>query len=216
MTKEAFNSGKEMPTSAMSIFNENSVGVTASILFLSAGLVISSASQAQTLGATSLDHSNMDHAAHMKMMEQMRRQADVSERGKDVMPFNLSDTTHFFKKTSDGGVQQVVAKRSTDSVQVKLTRSHLQEIREQFLKGDFSGPSHIHGQEMPGLAELKTAKPGQIAIKYQDTKSGGQLTYKSRDASLVQALHKWFDAQLNDHGKDAMEGHAHHGELHKP
>lgn len=70
----------------------------------------------------------------------------------------------------------MVAKKSTDKVQVKLVRQHLHEIREQFLQGDFSGSSHIHGQEMPGLAELKAAKPGQIGIAYRDVKGGAELT----------------------------------------
>lgn len=182
-----------------------------SLITLYAIAALASGVQAQTMGPTT-----MDHAAHMKMMEQMQRQAVVAERGKDVMPFNLSATTHIFAKTAEGGVQQVVAKKSDDTAQVNLARGHLQEIRAQFLKGDFSGPSHIHGQEMPGLAELRLAKPGQIAIDYKDVTGGGQLTYQTGDAVLVAALHKWFDAQLTDHGKDAVEGHAHHGEVAKP
>jgi hypothetical protein len=168
---------------------------------------LASAVQAQTVDATT-----MDHAAHMKMMADAQRQAEVAGRGKDVMPFNLAATTHIFTKTAAGGDQQVVAKKSADVEQVNLARGHLKEIREQFLKGDFSGPSHIHGKEMPGLADLKVAKPGQIAIDYKDVKGGGQLNYKTQDASLVAALHKWFDAQLADHGKDAMEGQISHGE----
>lgn len=174
---------------------------------------LASGAQAQMRGSTAMDHSNMDDDAHITMMEQTQRQAAVAERGKDVMPFSLAATTHVFSKTAEGGVQQVVAKRATDAAQVHLARGHLQEIREQFLKGDFSGPSHIHGQDMPGLAELKEAKVGQIAIDYQDIKGGGQLTYRTADASLVAALHTWFDAQLADHGKDAMEGHANHGDM---
>lgn len=172
---------------------------------------LASAVQAQTVDATTVDHSKMDHAAHMKMMTDAQRQAEVAGRGKDVMPFNLAATTHIFTKTAAGGAQQVVAKKSADVEQVNLARGHLKEIREQFLKGDFSGPSHIHGQDMPGLADLKVAKPGQIAIDYKDVKGGGQLNYMTQDASLVAALHKWFDAQLVDHGKDAMEGHTSHG-----
>lgn len=171
--------------------------------------------QAQTMDPKAMDHSKMDHAAHMKMMADAQRQAEVSGRGKDVMPFSLAATTHIFTKTETGGTQQVVAKKATDVKQVNLTRAHLKEIRDQFLKGDFSGPSHIHGPDMPGLSDLKAAKPGQIAIDYKDVKGGGQLTYKTQDASLVAALHKWFDAQLSDHGKDAMEGHAHH-DIKKP
>ena len=166
--------------------------------------------QSQTTNPTMMDHSKMDHAAHMKMMADAKRQAEVSERGKDVMPFSVPATTHIFSKSVEGGVQQVIAKRSDDTAQVKLVRQHLQEIREQFLKGDFSGPAHIHGKDMAGLTELKGAKPGQIAITYRDVKGGAKLTYKTSEARLVAALHKWFDAQLSDHGKDAIEGHANH------
>lgn len=166
--------------------------------------------QSQTMDPTTMGHSQMDHAAHMKMMADAQRQAEVSERGKDVMPFSLPATTHIFSKTAEGGVQQVIAKKADDTAQVKLVRQHLQEIRAQFLKGDFSGPSHIHGKDMPGLAELREAKPGQVDIAYKDVQGGAKLTYKTANTSLVAALHKWFDAQLSDHGKDAKEGHANH------
>jgi len=160
-----------------------------------------------------MDHSKMDHAAHMKMMADAQRQAEVSERGKDVMPFNLAATTHYFSKTADGGVQQVVAKKADDTTQVAMVRQHLQAIREQFLKGDFSGPAHIHGDEMPGLAELRAAKPGELSITYKEIAGGAELTYtvSGKPAQwLVPALHKWFDAQLSDHGHDAKEGHMRH------
>jgi hypothetical protein len=153
-----------------------------------------------------MEHSKMDHAAHMKMMAGVQHQTEVSRRGKNVMPFHLPATTHIFTKSAEGGIQRVVAKKFTDTTQVKLIRKHLQEIREQFLKGDFSGPSHIHGQDMPGLAELKEATPGKLTIVYKDVKGGAELRYKTADATLVAALHQWFDAQLSDHGNDAVEG----------
>jgi transposase-like protein len=43
-------------------------------------------------------------------------------------------------------------------------------------------------------------------------KSGAELIYKTADAGLVSALHTWFDAQVSDHGDDAMAGHMHHGD----
>lgn len=139
-----------------------------------------------------------------------RRQAEVATLGADVMPFSLQATTHIFTKTAEGGTQRVVAKSAADATQVRLVREHLHEIRHEFMKGDFSGPSHIHGNEMPGLAELKGAKPGQVAIGYKDVAGGAELTYRTADAKLVAALHEWFDAQLSDHGADAMAGHHHH------
>jgi hypothetical protein len=129
------------------------------------------------------------------------------------MPFSLNATTHIFTKTAGGGIQQVVAKNPEDAPQVQLIRQHLQDIQLRFLKGDFSGPAHIHGQDMPGLADLKAAKPGQIAITYKNVEGGAQLAFKTSDPALIAALHQWFDAQLSGHGKDAMEGDAHHGDM---
>lgn len=139
-----------------------------------------------------------------------QRQAEVAKRGADVMPFSLKDTTHIFIKTQGGGVQRVIAKNFADTQQIALVREHLRAIREQFLKGDFSGPTHIHGSAMPGLSELKAAKPGQIEIRYREVAGGAELTYQSADKKLVAALHNWFDAQLSDHGTDAMAGEQHH------
>ncbi|AOB33930.1 aspartate carbamoyltransferase [Bordetella sp. H567] len=157
-----------------------------------------------------MESSRMDHAAHMEAAADAQHQAEVSRRGKEVMPFSLPATTHIFTKNAEGGVQRVVAKDASDDGVVKLIRQHLQEIRQQFLKGDFSAPSHIHGQDMPGLLELTKAEPGQLEIAYQDVEGGAQLVYKTKEPTLVAALHKWFDAQLSDHGQDAIEEHQAH------
>jgi hypothetical protein len=141
-----------------------------------------------------------------------QRQAEVARRGGDVMPFSLAATQHVFTKTTQGGTQRVVARDPHDAAQVKLVRRHLREIEAQFRRGDFSGPAHIHGEDMPGLAELKAAKPGQVAISYREVRGGAELSYRTRNPHLVAALHSWFDAQLSDHGHDAMAGHEqHHG-----
>ncbi|MGO4660135.1 hypothetical protein AB4Z34_36120 [Ensifer sp. 2YAB10] len=143
-----------------------------------------------------------------------QRQTEVARLGSDVMPFSLNATTHIFTKTSDGGTQRVVAKDASDMQQTKLVRQHLRDIQTQFLKGDFSGPSHVHGKRMPGLAELQSATPGQISITYKDVDGGAEIAYRTADAKLVSAIHDWFDAQVSDHGKDAVAGHdgdhAHH------
>lgn len=138
-----------------------------------------------------------------------QRQAEVARLGADVMPFSLPATTHIFTKTKDGGSQRVIAKNRADAKQVDLVRVHLHDIQAEFLRGDFSGPSHIHGKDMPGLKQLQSAKPGQLAVDYKDVRGGAELTYRTADATLVAALHAWFDAQLSDHGADAMAGHQH-------
>jgi hypothetical protein len=146
----------------------------------------------------------------MKSMADPQRQAEVSARGGQVMPFNLQPSVHVFDKTPEGGVQRVLARNPDDTAQVLLIRQHLRDIRAQFLKGDFSGPSHIHGDDMPGLAELRAAQSGQLAIAYRDTPTGAELSYTTTETKLVAALHQWFNAQLADHGPDAWGGHVHH------
>src|SRR6184192_3086370 len=71
------------------------------------------------------------------------RQAGVSARGAQVMPFELSATTHVFTKTAVGALQKVVVKDPRDAAQVQLIRRHLSDIAR---RGDFSGPTEIHGE----------------------------------------------------------------------
>jgi len=146
-----------------------------------------------------------------------RRQAEVAQRGPQVMPFDLAATRHVFTATPNGGEQQVLVRQSGDRVQIALIRLHLAALREQFLAGDFSGPAQLHGPDMPGLAGLRNAPRGRLHIGYHDVPDGAALRYSSHDPALVDALHQWFRAQLDDHGDDAMEGHAmHHGMHHHP
>jgi hypothetical protein len=139
-----------------------------------------------------------------------QRQADVAQRGAQVMPFNLKATTHVFTKTADGGVQRVIAKNPADATQVRLIRAHLKELQSQFRRGDFSDPAKIHGADMPGLAQLAAAKPGELSVDYKEIDNGAELTYRSGKPELVAAIGAWFDAQVSDHGADAMQGHMHH------
>ena len=138
---------------------------------------------------------------------QTHRQDEVAARGAEVMPFKLSATTHVFTKTPTGGLQQVVAKNPGDTDQIRLIRMHLEDIATRFHQEDYSGPTQTHGEQMPGLAQLKVAKPGEIKILYTDIANGGQIEYFAKRPELIAAIHEWFDAQLSDHGSDAMAGH---------
>ncbi len=138
-----------------------------------------------------------------------KRLDEVAQRGAHVMPFDLEKTTHVFSKTAKGGVQQVIAKDKSDTKQIGLIRTHLSEISEEFRQGDFSKPAKVHGETMPGLAELKTAKAGQIRIEYKEFPNGGQITYSSEVLKFIKAIHQWFDAQLSDHARHAIPGYPH-------
>lgn len=140
---------------------------------------------------------------------QTQRQEQVAARGAEVMPFKLSATTHVFTKTPTGGLQQVVAKNPADTDQIRLIRMHLEGIAARFQQGDYSGPAQTHGEQMPGLAQLKAAKPGEVRVRYTNVTAGGQIEYLAKRPELIAVIHEWFDAQLSDHGADAMAGHDH-------
>ncbi len=132
------------------------------------------------------------------------RQARIHEMGAHVMPFDLNKTTHIFTMTQTGGVQQIIAKDAGDAAQIALIQQHLQREAMQFRAGDFSDPARLHGQEMPGLNDLK-AGATRIAVEYAALRNGAQLTYTTNDPRLITALHQWFGAQLLDHGHDTTD-----------
>ena len=136
------------------------------------------------------------------------RLREVAEVGAAVMPFDLERTTHVFERVETGGVQTVLSDDG-DAEQIRLIREHLSEEAERFARGDFHDPSMIHGPDMAGLHALVEGHD-RMTVTYRDVESGGVIDYRSDDPTLVEAIHRWFDAQLSDHGdhaQGAMDGH---------
>jgi hypothetical protein len=131
-----------------------------------------------------------------------QRQQEVREKGSTVMPFSLDQTLHTFNKTDSGGIQ-IVRASNADADQVAMIRSHLQSIAKSFGARDFSAPAHIHGADMPGMAEMKAAKADELTVSYRELDDGAELDYVSHAPATIAAIHRWFDAQLADHGRDA-------------
>lgn len=144
-----------------------------------------------------------------------KRLDEIAERGSHVMPFDLEKTTHIFTQTTNGALQQVIAKNKSDTEQINLIRVHLSEISSEFKHGSFSNPEKIHGTNMPGLAELRAAQSGQIQFEYEELPDGAQITYSTEVEKLKHAIHQWFDAQLRDHARHAVPGHSHHPMRHQ-
>ena len=130
------------------------------------------------------------------------RQEHVHQMAHTVMPFDVSKTTHIFKMTETGGIQQVVTKDAEDSDQTALIRQHLQHEAKMFQAGNYSDPAKLHGADMPGLKELQDGAP-LIKVAYAELPSGAQITFETTDLHLVTAVHRWFGAQLSEHGADA-------------
>jgi hypothetical protein len=132
-------------------------------------------------------------------------QQHVHRVGHEVMPFDLSTSVHIFKMTDTGGVQQVVLRdpKAVNPKQVSLIQHHLQHEASEFQKGNFADPATLHGAAMPGLKELQ-ADASKIRVTYSELPSGAQITFETSDVHALTALHRWFGAQLSEHGADAI------------
>jgi hypothetical protein len=129
-------------------------------------------------------------------------QEHVHDASHGVMPFDMSKTMHVFAMTDDGGVQKVVAREKTASDQIELIRRHLRHEANAFSNGNFADPGHLHGESMPGLADVK-ANAARIRVTYAELPDGAQITFQSADMHTITAIHRWFGAQLSEHGADA-------------
>ncbi|MGN6528627.1 MAG: aspartate carbamoyltransferase [Burkholderiaceae bacterium] len=131
-------------------------------------------------------------------------QQHVHEHGHQVMPFDLARTLHVFQMTQDGGIEQVVTRGDApDAEQARLIQHHLMKEAEAFQRGDFSDPAHLHGAAMPGLQELQ-AGAAQVRISYHPLPTGAEIVFTTSDIRLITAIHRWFGAQLSEHGADAQ------------
>lgn len=144
-----------------------------------------------------------------------KRLDEVAQRGVHVMPFDLELTTHVFSKTAKGGVQKVIVNNLENTDQIRLIREHLTKVSDEFQQANYSDPAKIHGENMPGLDMLRNAKAGQVSILYKNLPNGAGITYVTDKATLITAIHQWFDAQLSDHARHAISGHSHHKVHHK-
>jgi len=133
---------------------------------------------------------------------QQNVQEHVHHMAHTVMPFDMAKTLHIFKMTEQGGVESVVSRQPSYSDQVPLIRQHLHHEAMRFAKGDYSDPAKLHGADMPGLKDLEEGA-AQVKVTYSDLPDGGQITFETSDLHLLTAIHRWFGAQLSEHGADA-------------
>ena len=119
-----------------------------------------------------------------------------------VMPFDMAKTVHIFRMTESGGIQSVIVKDGSDVGQITLIRAHLRDEAGRFQQGDYSDPEKLHGITMPGLTELHLGAQ-RVKVSYSDLPDGGEITFETTDPHLLTAIHRWFGAQLSEHGADA-------------
>ncbi len=127
-------------------------------------------------------------------------------REREVTPFDLDATLYTFEKSNRGGSERVTTNNPEDDRSIAFVREHLAEEAELFMRGDFSGPGYLYGDDMAGLSVLeKAAAAGGLRVDYGDLPDGAALTLSAGDDTVLAALHAWFGAQVNDHGEHATE-----------
>lgn len=123
------------------------------------------------------------------------------------LPYAVDQALEGFARTANGGIMQIVAKSTNDSQQIKLMQQYLRQTAEEYSNGDFSSTERFHGADMPGLAQMKAAKAGEIKYQYKALNNGGQIVFSTEDPQLLNALHAWIDAQIKEHGSAGLSGH---------
>jgi hypothetical protein len=138
-----------------------------------------------------------------------QRRDQVEQRRQELVPYNPAQALETFSKTVHGGVLHVVTKTDNPE-QIKLIQDHLQQMAAEFRTGDFSSTMRMHGADMPGLQQLKSAADDDIRYEYKPLPNGAQIHFSTEYPQYVQALHEWLDAQAKDHGNAQVPGHTQH------
>lgn len=56
---------------------------------------------------------------------------------------------------------------------------------------------------MLGLAELQD-NPEAVEVSTKALSDGAEISYKTNNLGMLTAIHRWFGAQLSEHGADAQ------------
>ncbi len=134
------------------------------------------------------------------------QQQHVHQMSHHVMPFDINATIHLFKMTETGGRMRVLIRDelqgTSDEEQISLIHRHLKHQAMRFQQGDFGDPATLHGESMPGLEELQNGA-AKIDVTYNPLPNGAEIIFTTNDIHLLTVIHRWFGAQLSEHGADA-------------
>lgn len=124
--------------------------------------------------------------------------AQMQMRGEATMGFDLAKTTHHFYLYPDGGAIAIAVKDAKDTANRDAIRAHLPHIAMMFGAGDFSAPQFIHGDKVPGAADMAALKD-RLTFTYRETPAGGRVDIDTRDPDALKALHAFLRYQITEH-----------------
>ena len=160
---------------------------------MKAALMVAALVAAATPAAAQHDH-GMVHAAPADTDTAF---ADMQARGRRVMGVDQYTSRHVFEPLPDGG-RIVLERQVADSVGVAQIRRHLREIAEEFSRGDFSAPSSVHADDVPGTRVMK-AKRVVIRYRMDSLPQGGAVRITTRDPEALAAVHEFLAYQRREH-----------------
>ncbi len=178
---------------------------TLSLVVLSAGIATAGEKPAASTPPTDPMASCPMHAQHMAAAKAEAVRADGSaEHGRhvdsrhDTFGMSHNKSTHSFRLFADGGAIELRATDAADEATIDTIRGHLQEITEQFEKGDFSTPAFVHGYTPDGVAQLEQLRSA-ITYRYQRLDGGGRIRITTKSAEALAAVHAFMRFQVIEH-----------------
>ncbi len=138
-----------------------------SLILAVVGIVVGPVAAAQQHPAMP---AGMTHEEHMA---QMKKEAELKQRGQMAMGFDQDKATHHFTLTAEGGAIAVDANDAADETTLAQIRTHLQEIARAFAQGDFEKPLMTHGEMPPGVATMQRLEAA-ITYTYRGHRARGR------------------------------------------
>lgn len=116
----------------------------------------------------------------------------------DTFGMSHAKSTHSFRLFADGGAIELRATSAADGATVDAIRGHLQQVAEEFVKGDFSTPQFVHGYTPDGVAQLERLGR-HITWRYERVDGGGRIRVTTKNAEALAGVHAFLRFQVTEH-----------------
>jgi len=135
---------------------------------------------------------------HEEHLAQMKKDAEMKQRGAQAMGFDQDTTTHHFRLTETGGGIEVSTTAVGDTAGRDQIRAHLKEIAAEFAKGNFEKPFMTHAEVPPGVETMKRLA-ARIRYAFKPTARGGVVRIATDEAAARAAVHEFLRYQITAH-----------------
>jgi hypothetical protein len=126
--------------------------------------------------------------------------AALQERGAapEGMGVDQYASVHRFDDLPDGGRIEFQDTAGDDDAVVRI-RAHLQEIVDDFARGDFTTPAFVHGVEAVPGTRVMAERRDDIRFTYNQLPRGGEIRMETADSAALRAIHEFMTFQRLDH-----------------